>query len=647
MTKVDWSFQDEAVENILKRFKGDRSYKTIMEVPTGGGKTTIAAKAIKQLLDQEIISKSNKLLWVAHKKELIIQAAAALTSQGISLKESEKNHYTNDCVCVSMKYAGSEKINTDKNIGLVVIDEAHHAAASSYSKFFQKEIGVLGLTATPSRNDEKELEFEDVCYSIRFRDLINKGVILDPIIRQIQNSDTEINVSDLNYEDLEKFNIPTRNWKIVEKLLGDVGQKKYKKVIIFAGTINYTKELYKKLKQNNTDPDLHIGYITQGECESHKFSKNASRNEYLQLHRQKDRSILVNPSLLGEGYDDPKINTVLFAVPTNSKLQYLQCVGRAIRVDKQFPNKKAYVLEIDDNLPNISYRIDNRHLFNELSDELEPEVEDIKLRDQKHYSKILKELKKENNIIGSIKFLPNENFENITLVLFHPDPDSENKESSWLVMKIDPSNRKKYSRIFNYISNNMFKFAKEIKKEKLSYKYLTNKLLREFKLEEDKFMQKNLESIIYSMVQGYDLIGERNKIKNIKILNFSKIKNKYPSGIEEFLEDCYNSKDLLNEFTSKLEEDQQFLVKFPLPLGSFMGMYISNKQFKFCENILDLLEEIKDKKSPNLHMGSINEEFLKMPHLPIPYKLLNTFPTIIRNNLKNKYFFKLGEENGC
>ena len=76
-------------------------------------------------------------------------------------------------------------------------------------------------------------------------------------------------------------------------------------------------------------------------------------------------------------------------------------------------------------------------------------------------------------------------------------------------------------------------------------------------------------------------------------------------------------------------------------------MYISNKQFKFCENILDLLEEIKDKKSPNLHMGSINEEFLKMPHLPIPYKLLNTFPTIIRNNLKNKYFFKLGEENGC
>ena len=96
MTKVDWSFQDEAVENILKRFKGDRSYKTILEVPTGGGKTTIAAKAIKQLLDQEIISKSNKLLWVAHKKELIIQAAAALTSQGISLKESEKNHYTND-----------------------------------------------------------------------------------------------------------------------------------------------------------------------------------------------------------------------------------------------------------------------------------------------------------------------------------------------------------------------------------------------------------------------------------------------------------------------------------------------------------------------------------------------------------------------
>ena len=74
---------------------------------------------------------------------------------------------------------------------------------------------------------------------------------------------------------------------------------------------NVQVQIYVTCNRGEIKDDALIFFL---ECESHKFSKNASRNEYLQLHRQKDRSILVNPSLLGEGYDDPKINTVLFAV---------------------------------------------------------------------------------------------------------------------------------------------------------------------------------------------------------------------------------------------------------------------------------------------------------------------------------------------
>ena len=88
------------------------------------------------------------------------------------------------------------------------------------------------------------------------------------------------------------------------------------------------------------------------------------------------KSILINIEVLAEGYDDPTIDTVVMACPMKSTLKYMQAAGRAIRRDKDNDNKKAYIVPVEDNLPNIRYRFDNRWLYSDISDALEPEVID-------------------------------------------------------------------------------------------------------------------------------------------------------------------------------------------------------------------------------------------------------------------------------
>jgi superfamily II DNA or RNA helicase len=80
---------------------------------------------------------------------------------------------------------------------------------------------------------------------------------------------------------------------------------------------------------------------------------NESRSDFIAAQKSSRRSLLVNVDVLTEGYDDPTVNTIVMARPTNSKLVYMQALGRAVRIDPENETKEAYVVEVVDNLPNI------------------------------------------------------------------------------------------------------------------------------------------------------------------------------------------------------------------------------------------------------------------------------------------------------
>ena len=367
--KPDWSFQEEAVKKIVGSFKDNPKDKTLLVMPTGGGKTIAAIRAINNLIEKNFLSKEQKALWIVHTKALKDQV-----EREINKEENKKNlKFHKDLskiLEVKMKTAANKilRLPLSQNYKLIIIDEAHHSAATTYSNFFRKNIGVLGLTATPTRNDELELDFNDIVYSITYRELQQRNVILIP---EFENIHTNIFVYaksikiQKNQEELEKFDTKERNIKITKEIFKR--REKLKKILIFTGTINHARRLYEELDKENkilNCPYQHIGYIYGGD----NNEKNIKNNDYLEEHKRYKKSILVNCKLLNEGYDDPSINAIVMATPTSSILYYLQCVGRVVR--NPYPKKyeKSYVLEVVDKLPNINYRIDNRWLYADISD---------------------------------------------------------------------------------------------------------------------------------------------------------------------------------------------------------------------------------------------------------------------------------------
>lgn len=132
-------YQEEVLEIIDNLDPG--SY--LIQMATGLGKTATFTN----------IKRKGRVLVLAHREELITQPVKYYNcSVGIEMG----NQYSNgeDVVIASVMSLTHrlEKFNTD-DFDMIIIDEAHHAAAKSYKKiieYFEPRL-LLGFTATPNR----------------------------------------------------------------------------------------------------------------------------------------------------------------------------------------------------------------------------------------------------------------------------------------------------------------------------------------------------------------------------------------------------------------------------------------------------------------------------------------------------------------
>ncbi|MBT3317269.1 DEAD/DEAH box helicase family protein, partial [bacterium] len=219
-------FQNDAVSAIVDDFKEKTNGRFLLVVPTGGGKTFTAVRAINSLFDSGILNpQKDKVAWVAHRKELLEQAKNTFERYA----ESEYyNSYSYTDQINFLMLSQAKKVFSDNNgYSLAIIDEAHHGAAPSYAPMFKKDdLAILGLTATPSRYDGEPLDFDRESYSIGFPDLIEIGVILRPEIVTVQGGHYE-DIDDLSDDSLNILIDPERDTRIINALLS--GVDKYNK----------------------------------------------------------------------------------------------------------------------------------------------------------------------------------------------------------------------------------------------------------------------------------------------------------------------------------------------------------------------------------------------------------------------------------
>lgn len=388
-----YKHQEEAVERLQTKIvrSNKNPFEGLLVLPTGGGKTLTAAYWIaKNYLD-----KSKKVLWVAHRHELLEQAQrtfhkqlsyrdifpnkAKLNYRLVSgIHDKPVNIQRTDDIIISSKdslNAGFDHLynnwlkGNEKEIFLV-IDEAHHATAKTYRKLIKNlrekvgEFRLLGLTATPFRTAEDEQGLlakvfpDDIVYKVDLRTLISRGILSEPIFEEVRTEFDmtryldEEQLDNLQYFDIESIGRGTaqtiaendqRNWAIVNRYVSN--KSKYKQTIVFALNVFNAIALNKLFQEQGIRSDFVISTV-----KDMATGVNLKKNnpEIINRFRNGELEVLINVNILTEGTDIPNVQSVFLARPTISPILMTQMIGRGLRGERAGGTKDAFIVSFID-----------------------------------------------------------------------------------------------------------------------------------------------------------------------------------------------------------------------------------------------------------------------------------------------------------
>ena len=156
-------YQQELLDRAEAALESPKA-RVMLQLPTGGGKTHIAGALLACRLES-----GRKAVWLTHRTELAEQTRRMLTDAGVSAINNlnwvvgdRAPYLANGVVILMAQTVGrrTRKRPIWSSYGpddLLIIDEAHHAAASGWERAINQWPGrVLGLTATPWRLSKTE-----------------------------------------------------------------------------------------------------------------------------------------------------------------------------------------------------------------------------------------------------------------------------------------------------------------------------------------------------------------------------------------------------------------------------------------------------------------------------------------------------------
>ncbi|MBD2000573.1 DEAD/DEAH box helicase family protein [Leptolyngbya sp. FACHB-541] len=387
--------QNEAIRKLDEQNKS--SFEGLLVLPTGGGKTLTAVHwLLRNFIDQR-----KKVLWIAHRHELLNQAfetvqLSAYSSllgnvrnfryrviSGHPKHDRPVNIQPTDDIIIASKDSLNGGLNhlldnwvrqTDSI--LLVLDEAHHATAKTYRNLinaikqdFQKRgihsgFKMLGLSATPFRTNESEKGLlknvfpQDIIFSEHLRTLVNRGILSEPVFESLEtNLDFCRELTDKDIKAIEAFDkLPkavaerlamssVRNKRIVDHYVEN--REKYKPLLVFAIDVAHAIALNAVFQHRGINSDFVVGELVNGATNAKVSPKE--NGEKIQRFKRGELEVLINVEMLTEGTDLPNVQTVFLTRPTTSTILMTQMIGRALRGQKAGGTDKAYVVSFIDN----------------------------------------------------------------------------------------------------------------------------------------------------------------------------------------------------------------------------------------------------------------------------------------------------------
>ena len=328
------SMQTEILEK-LKNTRKSGNNRGLVVAATGTGKTYLAAMDVKEFFKNR---KNSSFLFIAHREELLDNAIRVFSDILHIEKENFGRIFSgNKEVGHNMIFASVQSLrncykefDTDK-FHYIIIDEFHHASASSYETiihYFKPEF-LLGLTATPERMDGKDILA--LCdYNLVGEMGMRKAMEKDLIVpfHYFGINDITVDYEKIPYKNgkydeeilSNDLSVSIRTDYIVEKMKKFGYDGKYMSGIAFCQNIKHA--LYMK------NEFLRKGYKSELLTSKTNLTE---RSKILESFRNKEIEILCVVDILNEGIDIPDINLLLFLRPTLSSTVFIQQIGRGLR----------------------------------------------------------------------------------------------------------------------------------------------------------------------------------------------------------------------------------------------------------------------------------------------------------------------------
>lgn len=339
--------QEEALQALRETMEEGRT-RALAVLATGLGKTYLSAFFAGDF---------KRVLFLAHQKELLLQAERSFQKvnpawqTGFYIGSDRTVTETTEIVFASVQTL-AQKRHLDRfahdQFDLIIVDEFHHAAATSYRKIIDHFTPrfLLGLTATPDRMDGADVYaicHHNVAFQMHFTAAIAEGFLTpfhyygihDTIdYSQIRRIGRTYDASQLEHRQLDR--------EVANNIYHSWEKRRQTKTIGFCSSIKQAEYLAQVFREKGTTAFALTGQTT-------------NRTKYMQAFEQGEIDVLFTIDLFNEGVDIPKVDTLLFCRPTESVAIYTQQIGRGLRLAQD--KSHCVIIDLIGNYRNVETKL--------------------------------------------------------------------------------------------------------------------------------------------------------------------------------------------------------------------------------------------------------------------------------------------------
>lgn len=316
------------LRDLRRRVRG-RAPRLLLQLPTGGGKTAIASKITKTLVDN-----GKRVDFMAHRDFLIDQTGKTFARMDIDHSFIAAGRWNNvwTPVHIDMVQTLKSRLSQVRAPDYCIVDECHHAPAGNYVKVMEAwtDTTFIGLTATPCRLDGKGLDtwFDDIVCGPSVKWLIDSGYLADYVAYAPSSPDlTGLHTRMGDYVAGEVDELMDKAVIIGDMVRDYRNYADGLRAVYFCTSIKHSQHVAASFNAAGI-PAMHL----DGD---HKTWER--RSAALQMAEGKLK-VFTNVDLFGEGYDlsaqaerDVPIQCVGMARPTKSLGMFMQQAGRMLR----------------------------------------------------------------------------------------------------------------------------------------------------------------------------------------------------------------------------------------------------------------------------------------------------------------------------